>query len=88
MSRHTIAWCRSEREHEVTFEYRAGRPAKMYLQNGDPGHPADPESLEVLSVTPGPPSLHDEAQEWLDSDGRANAIEAVSSDLSILEDAP
>jgi len=39
----------AEVELEITFEYRAGRPAVMYLRNGDPGYPADPAEIEFLS---------------------------------------
>lgn len=80
MSSHTIAWCRAETEHEVTFEYRAGRPAAMYDRNGDPGWPADPDEIEVISVTPGAPSLLDEAQNWLESEGLDEAMSIVVAD--------
>ena len=82
MSKHKITWPRTpDDEHEVTFEYRPGRPAKMYLRNGDPGYPADPDELEVVSITPGSVLLHDEAQEWLDTDGFDEAMSIVVADL-------
>ena len=36
----------------VTIEYRytPGRPARLYLRNGDPGYPADPAEVELVSV--------------------------------------
>ena len=34
-------------EIEIEVEYSAGRPAKMYESNGDPGHPEDPEEIET-----------------------------------------
>jgi len=96
MSRHTITWLRSgtyngtdwEAEYEVEFEYRAGRPAKMYLRNGDPGYPADPDEIEVVNIKPEIGSLDarekaeaiDAAQLWIDSDGYDDAIEQAASD--------
>lgn len=37
-------------EIEITFELRPGRPAKMYLRNGDPGYPAEPDEIEFQSA--------------------------------------
>jgi hypothetical protein len=34
----------------VEYQYVPGRPAVMYLRNGDPGYPADPEEVDILSV--------------------------------------
>lgn len=39
----------AEVDLEITFEYRRGRPAVMYLRNGDPGYPADPDEIEFIS---------------------------------------
>ena len=39
-----------EQEVEVQYSYSAGRPAVMYLRNGDPGYPEEPAELEVLKV--------------------------------------
>lgn len=81
MSKHKIVWPRTpEDEQTISFEFRAGRPAVMYLRNGDPGYPADPDELEVLSITPGSVLLHDEAQEWLDTDGFDEAMSIVIAD--------
>ncbi len=88
MSRHKIHWYRSgstngtdwEDEQTITFEFRAGRPAVMYLRNGDPGYPADPDELEVVSITPGSVLLHDEAQEWLHTDGFDEAVSIALAD--------
>ena len=33
---------------EVEYIYSAGRPAKMYESNGDPGYPEDPEEIEII----------------------------------------
>ena len=100
MSKHKIHWYRSgstngmdwEDEHEITFEFRAGRPEVRTLRNGDPGYPADPCELEVVSINPGAGNhgafsdiadklLHDEAQDWLSSEGYDAAIEIAYSDL-------
>ena len=39
-------------EHDVTitFDFYPGRPARMYLRNGDPGYPEDPAECDIISV--------------------------------------
>lgn len=57
MSRHTLKTdvpcgpedVGAEVELEIVFEYRPGRPAVLYLRNGDPVYPADPEEVEFIS---------------------------------------
>ena len=34
-----------EHETKVDYTYSAGRPGKMYMPNGDPGYPDEPERL-------------------------------------------
>lgn len=99
MSKHKITWCRSgtyngmdwESEHEITFEFRAGRPEVRTLRNGDPGYPADPDEVEFVSIQPGAgdagvfsdmaqKALEDEAETWLSSDGYDAAIEIAAED--------
>jgi hypothetical protein len=99
MSKHKINWLRSgtrdgmdwETEHEITFEFRAGRPEVRTLRNGDPGYPADPDEIELVSITPGPGDhgvftdlaqrdLEGWAQEWLETDGFDEAISIVADD--------
>jgi hypothetical protein len=101
MSRHKITWLRSgttngmdwEDEQEITFEFRAGRPAKMYLRNGDPGYPADPDEIEFVSISPGAgdhgafsdiaqAQLESEADTWLSSEGYDAAVEIAASDAA------
>jgi hypothetical protein len=43
----------SSEEVEVTVcgTFYAGSPSVMYLSNGDPGHPAEPDEVEILSAT-------------------------------------
>lgn len=99
MSKHTMtatvphgpADLGAEVELEITFEVRRGRPAVMYLRNGDPGYPADPDEIEFISVK-GPlagdafddlrQSSYDHlAEQWLESDaGMTEAMEVVVSD--------
>ncbi len=77
-----------EAEYEVTFEYRAGRPAVWTLRNGDPGYPADPDEIEAIDIKPEIGSLDarekadalDRAQMWLDSDGFDEAMSIVLAD--------
>jgi hypothetical protein len=100
MTTHKIRWLRTgsyngmdwEAEHEITFRFRPGRPAKMYLRNGDPGYPADPDEVEFVSITPdagdhgafsdiAQRNLESDAQEWLETDGFDEAIQIATSDL-------
>lgn len=37
---------------EVEVDYHPGRPAVLFLRNGDPGWDAEPEHFEILSVSP------------------------------------
>jgi len=99
MSKHKITWCRSgtvngmdfDEEYEITFEFRAGRPAVMYLRNGDPGYPADPDEIEFVSISPGAGEhgeftamaqamLEDQAQDWLSGDGYDAAVQIAAED--------
>jgi len=34
----------------VSYSYSPGRPAVMYLRNGDPGYPADPAEIEIEKI--------------------------------------
>lgn len=83
----------AEIECEITFTYSPGRPAVMYLRNGDPGYPADPAEIELVSATPTQDGkyysagaenlewLHDFARDWLESDdGQNAAFEVVADD--------
>lgn len=106
MSRHKITWLRSgtynemdwENEHEITFEFRAGRPEVRTLRNGDPGYPADPDEIEFVSITPDAGDhvggfydiaqrwLEDEAREWLETDGFDEAMRVVAEDAEAARD--
>ena len=39
-----------EREVMVHYTYSAGRPAVMYLRNGDPGYPEEPAEIEIFAI--------------------------------------
>ena len=47
-----------EAEVQVKYTFRPGRPAMMYLRNGDPGYPAEDPEIEIVDVVvedwPGP----------------------------------
>ena len=47
-----FAVCRYNLDIEGSIEgnYTPGRPAVMYLRNGDPGYPADPAEFELTEV--------------------------------------
>lgn len=36
----------------IWFSYTPGRPAVMYLRNGDPGYPAEPAEVEFMRCSP------------------------------------
>ena len=40
-------------EWTAHYDYSPGRPAVMYLRNGDPGYPEDPPELTVNRLTRG-----------------------------------
>ena len=53
---------------DLTFTYSKGRPAVMYLRNGDPGYPADPPEVDFVSVhcedLTLPPEYQKKLDEW------------------------
>lgn len=61
---------------DLVLNYSAGSPAVMYQRNGDPGWPAEPAEIEIISakladgdgLAPTQEQVDDWAQEWLDSD--------------------
>ena len=50
MSKRTCAIMIGEQDFEVEFYYTPGTPDVMYLPNGDPGYPGDPEELELGKI--------------------------------------
>lgn len=76
---------------EVLIEYKfsPGRPAKMYLRNGDPGYPADPAEVDFLSAKLVHHTINDSMQKMLDEwaveylasdDGFTDAVENAQDD--------
>lgn len=74
----------------ITYAYTRGRPAVMYLRNGDPGYPAESAEAEFISVEHEQEGLTIPAEmqqkldawaiEWLaNDDGYARAIEEAES---------
>lgn len=47
---HATSFVFGEQTLRVTFDYSPGSPDVMYLANGDPGYPGDPEEFEVTQV--------------------------------------
>jgi hypothetical protein len=39
-----------DNEYWAEFDYTPGRPGKMYLSNGDPGYPDEPEEITLIRV--------------------------------------
>lgn len=39
-----------EQDVEVSYSYSPGKPGRMYMRNGDPGYPDEPDVFEILSV--------------------------------------
>lgn len=78
MSKHTmrdaIPFGYDEIPVDIKFTYSPGRPAVMYLRNGDPGYPADPPEIDLVSVhlEIDDPKLNKMATDW--------AIEYLASD--------
>lgn len=70
----------AEIDAEIVFRFTPGHPAVMYLRNGDPGYPAEPAEVELISVTANvaqgdcfddlrQKALDDWAAEWLADEG-------------------
>lgn len=75
----------------ITYVFSPGRPAVMYLRNGDPGYPADPAEVDFRAVKVADKTLilpsnlqkalDDWAVEYLANDaGYAAALEVAASD--------
>lgn len=71
-SKHTIiAYCPFGLESDalevwITYLFTPGRPAVMYLRNGDPGYPADPAEVELVSAKLVYHPINDAMQKMLD----------------------
>ena len=78
-SKHTMtAYCPfglGEVAVDIKFTYSPGRPAVMYLRNGDPGDPADPAEVEFVSVR-----LRDVNNDWLNKMAAEWAEEYLAND--------
>ncbi len=88
------AWCpfglnKDGLEVVIQFKYSPGRPAVMYLKNGDPGYPADPPEVDFVeanlvhhTIDTGMQKMLDEwAVEYLASDdGFLEAVEAAQEE--------
>lgn len=55
-----------EIEVSIRYTYLPGRPAVMYLRNGDPGYPAEDPEIEFVSATSTLHQLDDMMQKMLD----------------------
>lgn len=66
----------SEPEVEVEASYTPGSPAVMYLRNGDPGHPEEPDEVEILKVT------RKDTKEELDWDSLSDANKTKLEDAA------
>ncbi|TAJ89697.1 hypothetical protein [Reyranella sp.] len=91
MSRHKmqafVPFGLGDLEVEIAFDFTRGRPAAMYLRNGDPGYPADPDEVEFVSARlvdrEADPVMQKMAGEWAEEylagdAGRALALEAAA----------
>ena len=74
-------------EVQIEYTFSAGRPAVMYLRNGDPGYPADPAEADLISVKCVHPlndamqkMLDEWAGEYLGTEGYEDAIENARDD--------
>lgn len=50
MSSHATRFTFGEQVLRATFDYSPGTPDVMYMPNGDPGYPGDPEEFEVTAI--------------------------------------
>ncbi len=78
MSNHTIiAVHETGLPINITFKYRAGRPARMYTADGDPGWPSDPAEVEYLNCDD--QAFDTWAEAWL-ADHEDEAIELAEDE--------
>lgn len=80
-------FCDDHMAVDITYTYSPGRPAVMYLRNGDPGYPADPAEVELVKaeveegvVLPDvwQKRLTEWASEWLIDEGYGEACERAA----------
>jgi hypothetical protein len=45
-------FCGDRMAVDIAYTYKRGRPAVMYLRNGDPGYPAEDAEVEVVRADP------------------------------------
>ncbi len=73
----------------IEYTYSPGRPARMYLRNGDPGYPADPPEVDFVSAKLTLHTIDDSMQKMLDEwaaeylsedYGRAKALDNAMDD--------
>ena len=50
MSQHSTIIFYEDLAFEVDFDYSPGDPGRMYMANGDPGYPPEPEEWDVTEV--------------------------------------
>ena len=50
MSQHSAIIYYEDLAFEVDFDYSPGDPGRMYMANGDPGYPPEPEEWDVTRV--------------------------------------
>ncbi len=51
---------------EFELQYIFGEPEVRYLSNGDPGHPASPDEIELLSVTVNSVNVYSQLMDTID----------------------
>ena len=77
---------------EIDYSFIKGSPAVMYLSNGDPGHPGDPDEVEFINaecIEDGvtlpenwQKCLRDWAAEYIISEGYDAAVERAYDDIA------
>lgn len=73
---------------EITYTFTPGSPEVRYQRNGDPGWPADPAEVELVSAklikadgfTPTQEQINEWAEEWLWNEGYNAACDAAAED--------
>ena len=68
---------------EITYDFRKGHAAVMYLRNGDPGYPAEPAEVDFIDarlidgdgLNPTQEQIDQWAEDWLAGDGYELACE-------------
>lgn len=60
------------RDYDVRYHWIRGAPAVRYQRNGDPGWPADPDEVQIVSIEPKP-----QVSDWAPKQALDDEIDSI-----------